>query len=167
MKKTILLGSVVFSLAYPLLLRGQEAILADTLAVDSVSPMLSMSALAASADYSIDIPEAPYQTPEAAAFLKFGDINSTGFDGRADIRIPIMTVKDRDVEVPLELRYAGDGIRVAQEASWVGLGWDLCVGGSISLVVSGEYDTFCRLSRKLDPQGHTIQTNEYHYDCQQ
>ena len=148
-------------------LRGQEAILADTLAVDSVSPMLSMSALAASANYSIDLPEAPYQTPEAAAFLKFGDINSTGFDGRADIRIPIMTVKDRDVEVPLELRYAGDGIRVAQEASWVGLGWDLCVGGSISLVVSGEYDTFCRLSRKLDPQGHTIQTNEYHYDCQQ
>ncbi len=65
MKKTILLGCVLISVASILPLFGQNPIPADTLTMDSVTALLSMSALAASADYSIDLRESPYQRPEA------------------------------------------------------------------------------------------------------
>ena len=78
--------------------------------------------------------------PTVASFAKFIDNPVSTFNGSADVSIPIYTLKDGDVEIPITLRYATSGIKVAEEASWVGLGFNLSVGGSITQSVVHDID---------------------------
>lgn len=80
------------------------------------------------------------RTPEAAAFKKYGEESVNEYTGTADISVPLYTVKCKDIEIPLTLRYDASGIKVEQEASWVGLGWNLMVGGCINYVCAGGHD---------------------------
>ena len=79
-------------------------------------------------------------SPEASLLGRFGDIPVGFYTGTANISIPIYTIKEGDVEIPIELRYHSSGIKVADEATWVGLGWDLSPGGSIIQEVRGKTD---------------------------
>lgn len=81
-----------------------------------------------------------FRTPEASAFKKYGEESVNEYTGTADISVPLYTIKCRDVEIPIELRYDASGIKVEQEASWVGLGWNLMVGGCINYVCAGAKD---------------------------
>lgn len=85
---------------------------------------------------SISIPE-----PNVASFTKFIDNPVDHFNGSININIPVYTIKDGDIEIPITLRYNTSGIKVAEEASWVGLGWNLNVGGVITQSVNGSYDS--------------------------
>lgn len=78
----------------------------------------------------------PPPTPEVAAFRDISNYNVSEYSGIANTSIPLYTVKYRDIEIPINLTYGSNGIKVAQEASWVGLGWNLSVGGSIDEVFS-------------------------------
>ena len=91
-----------------------------------------------------------FRTPEAAAFKKYGEVPVNGYTGAADISIPLYTIKCKDVEIPIVLRYDASGIKVEQEASWVGLGWNLMVGGCINYVCAGAHDEYtqCDISEK-------------------
>ena len=80
-------------------------------------------------------------TPNAAAFQKYGDIPVSAYTGIPDISIPLYTVKFRDITIPVSLSYHASGIKVAEEASQVGLGWVLNAGGNISRNIVG-YDDF-------------------------
>ena len=87
------------------------------------------------------VPDFPkITTPNAASFDKFIDNPVSLYNGSADISIPIYTLKDGDIELPIVLRYNTSGIKVNEEAGWVGLGWNLNVGGVITQNVVGEYD---------------------------
>lgn len=85
-----------------------------------------------------------YKTPEAFAFQEYGRFSTEGSDGSVDITIPVHTIKSRDLLIPISLHYGGRGIKVGEEASWVGLGWDLSVGGCINHVAAGQYDYLTR-----------------------
>lgn len=89
-----------------------------------------------------------FRTPEAAAFMKYGGETVNEYTGTADISVPLYTIKSKDIEIPLVLRYDASGIKVEQEASWVGLGWNLMVGGCINYVCAGGHDknTQCNIS---------------------
>ena len=82
------------------------------------------------------------RTPEAAAFKKYGEESVNEYTGTADISVPLYTIKCKDIEIPLVLRYDASGIKVEQEASWVGLGWNLMVGGCINYVCAGGNDMY-------------------------
>ena len=71
---------------------------------------------------------------------KYGEIPVSEYTGVPEISIPLYTVQDGELSLPLSLTYHASGIKVAQEATWVGLGWDLQAGGCINRVVSGSYD---------------------------
>jgi len=75
--------------------------------------------------------------PTAASLGKFGEYPVSYSTGLPNIVIPLYTIKSGDLEVPIELRYHGGGIKASEEASWVGLGWDLFYGGMISRQVNG------------------------------
>ena len=90
--------------------------------------------------YQVVIPYYQYKSPEAAAFRKYGEYAVNEYTGNPNISIPIYTLSYKDIEIPIILSYDASGIKVDQEASWVGLGWNLMVGGCINYVAAGDVD---------------------------
>lgn len=82
----------------------------------------------------ITFPTVTPKSPEASAFQKYGETEINEYTGNPAISIPLYTLSYKGIEVPLSLTYDGGGIQVSQEASWVGLGWSLNVGGCINYV---------------------------------
>jgi len=82
------------------------------------------------------------KTPESAGFEKYGAAQVNEFTGTSSISVPIYTLSSRFLKAPITLAYQATGIRVSQEASWVGLGWDLIAGGRITVETRGTAD-FC------------------------
>lgn len=79
-------------------------------------------------------------SPDAAALVKFGDIPVSLYTGVPDISIPLYTIKVRDITIPISLKYHGGGVRIEEEASWVGLGWNLSAGGTITRTIKDKDD---------------------------
>jgi hypothetical protein len=84
---------------------------------------------------NIDLP----RTPESQGFEKYGNFAVSELTGSANISVPLYDLKTRFLDVPISLSYQ-PGIKVSQEASWVGLGWDLNVGGRITVETRGAID---------------------------
>lgn len=86
------------------------------------------------------LPQFTNLTPEAASLGKYGAFQVSEYSGAANISIPLYTVKSGDVSFPINLYYDATGIKVEQDATFVGLGWNLSYGGMISHIVCGEDD---------------------------
>ena len=79
-------------------------------------------------------------SPTAAALGKYGDIPVNTYTGIPSIDIPLYEIRSRDISVPITMSYHAGGVRVEEEASWVGLGWSLNAGGVITRSVRGKDD---------------------------
>ena len=76
-------------------------------------------------------------TAEVASIKKFVD-QAVGYSGGTpSIAIPAYTAKDGALEAAVSLQYNASGIKVEESATWVGLGWNLSTGASLSRVVNG------------------------------
>jgi hypothetical protein len=73
-------------------------------------------------------------SPTAFQFLKYTEMPVSEYTGLANIAVPMYTIKVDEVEIPIQLTYHSQGIRVNQEASWVGLGWDLRLGSIVQQI---------------------------------
>ncbi len=122
------------------------------------------------------IPKVLPPSPNAASLMKFGDIPVSYYTGSAGVSVPIYTVQSGDITVPITLSYNTTGIRLSEEASWVGLGWALSAGGMISRTIMGRddwdagYFTTAVPEINTTPTAHpapsitSIQLNPYMYD---
>jgi hypothetical protein len=81
----------------------------------------------------------PIQNPDVAALNKFVEFPVSYFNGQVDVSFLLYEIKLKDVTVPIRLKYHTGGIRVSEDAGWVGLGWALDAGGVISHQING-YD---------------------------
>jgi RHS repeat-associated protein len=79
-------------------------------------------------------------TPNAAALGKYTDIPVSYYTGVPNISIPLHTIEEGPLSLPISLSYHASGIKVGEPASWVGLGWSLSAGGMISRTVQGIED---------------------------
>src|SRR5882724_4929646 len=61
-------------------------------------------------------------SPEVAALGKYLDMPVGYATGTAAVSVPIYTVKNGSLEVPVSLSYHTGGIKVEEAASWIGLG---------------------------------------------
>lgn len=89
------------------------------------------------------------RTPNAASLGKYGDIPVSYHTGVPNISIPIYTIREGELSLPISLSYHSSGIKVKEVSSWVGLGWSLNSGGVISRTVIGGRDegiTNCNIS---------------------
>ena len=86
------------------------------------------------------LPQFSNLSPEAASLGKFGAYSVSEYTGSPNIRIPLFTIQSGDISIPVELYYDASGIKVDQDATFVGLGWNLSYGGCISHIVCGEDD---------------------------
>lgn len=79
-------------------------------------------------------------SPNAASLGKFADFPTNLYNGVPQIDIPIWTINQWGMNVPISLSYHAGGIQVAEVPSWVGLGWALNAGGVITRSVHGVPD---------------------------
>ena len=78
--------------------------------------------------------------PNAAALGKYTDVPISHFTGVPSINIPIYTVQEGPLSLPISLNYHASGLKVAETSSWVGMGWSLNAGGMITRTVLGIAD---------------------------
>ncbi|MDR0231836.1 MAG: hypothetical protein LBI82_06925 [Dysgonamonadaceae bacterium] len=80
------------------------------------------------------------KSPEVMGLERYGEYPVSEYTGVPSINIPLYTIKIKDFEFPISLDYHAAGIQVTQEATWVGLGWNLMAGGCISTIPIGVVD---------------------------
>lgn len=78
--------------------------------------------------------------PTSASMIKFIDHPVSTFTGTPAISHTLFTLRDNQIEIPITLSYCASGIKVSEEASWVGMGWNLSVGGLVVQNVVGDLD---------------------------
>lgn len=105
--------------------------------------------------------------PNAANIAQFVATPMTLYTGTPQINIPIYTIKVGNFELPISMNYNAGGIKVADMASWTGLGWSLSAGGVITRSVVGRPDEtplFGYLNSTIPPpltEANRNQWNEY------
>jgi YD repeat-containing protein len=100
-------------------------------------------------------------SPNVQAMQKYGDIPVSAYTGVPNISIPLYTIKFHDISVPISISYHASGIKVAEEASQVGLGWVLNAGGSISRKIVGMDDFISGVYFNTTTSTTTDLTNSY------
>lgn len=78
--------------------------------------------------------------PNASSLGKYADIPVSYYSGLPSISVPLYVIETKSLKLPISLNYHASGVRVNETASWVGLGWSLSGGGSISRTVRGADD---------------------------
>lgn len=81
-------------------------------------------------------------SPEAAAFMKYGDVSVNMYTGTPSISIPIYSHRGIETSLPISLNYDAQGVKVQEMASLMGLKFNLVAGGRISRISNGEPDDF-------------------------
>lgn len=79
-------------------------------------------------------------SPIASAMTKYGNIPVNLSVGVANVSIPVLTYKTKEVDFPITLSYVTEALKVDQKESSVGLGWNLNFGGVITRTVRGQVD---------------------------
>lgn len=93
-------------------------------------------------------------SPNAESLGIYGATPVSPYTGVPNISIPIYEINLDGKIIPINLAYHASGIKVNQEASWVGLGWSLNAGGCIVKEVRGS-DDFGSTNEEADyPMGY-------------
>ncbi len=80
------------------------------------------------------------QPPDVTAFNRYGSYDINYYIGSPSISIPLFSIDEKEISIPISLSYTSGGARVADESTWVGLGWNLYPGGSITRIIQGDPD---------------------------
>src|SRR5687767_6082826 len=68
-------------------------------------------------------------SPNASATIASTNVDMSYYAGTANISIPLANVGGKGISIPIALGYQTTGIKVAENASSVGLGWNLNANG--------------------------------------
>lgn len=83
-------------------------------------------------NYKSSMPQILPISPNAASLAIYTDYPVSHYTGIPNISVPLYEVVIDGFKLPINLNYHSSGIKVDQEASWVGLGWNLDIGGQVS-----------------------------------
>ncbi len=93
-------------------------------------------------------------SPTAASLAKYADFPVSNHTGIPQISIPIYTVKEGPLQIPISLSYHAGGLKLSELASWVGTGWALNAGGVITRTVRGLPDERNTAAFSTNEKGH-------------
>lgn len=93
-------------------------------------------------------------SPQAASFGKYMDLPVDLSTGRINYQIPLYTVNEGEVTLPITLSYNYSGLMVDEKSTTTGLGWTMMAGGVITRKVNG----------KPDEQGYMNGSGQWVYD---
>lgn len=101
-------------------------------------------------------------TPEVASFEPVDTTDMVDLvTGDFNYNIPLLEVPGPEGGYPVALSYHG-GVLPAQDASWVGLGWNINPG-SINRTVNNFADDYCNAKYYIDDQWNGGETTEYNF----
>ncbi|AFD08101.1 hypothetical protein Solca_3085 [Solitalea canadensis DSM 3403] len=105
---------------------------------------LALFPLTSNAQYiqSDNVPKINLPSANAASLGQYGQVPVSLFNGLAQTSIPFYTIKVDNVTLPIELNYHASGIKPDNHPGWVGLGWNLTSGGTITRVINNGTDEF-------------------------
>ena len=90
---------------------------------------------------------------------RFPNSDVNYYTGVANIKIPLQNINVRDYNINLNLNYYAKGIKVEQEATYVGLGWDLNYGGGTIVRQAGQRvpgDPCNKINNSLDNYNYSF-----------
>ncbi|OEK03668.1 hypothetical protein BFP97_20040 [Roseivirga sp. 4D4] len=87
-----------------------------------------------------DIPQVVPPSPNAAKLVQFDITPTSPYTGKQNLSVPLYTVQFDGAQFPISINYSSGGIKASEEASYVGLGWGLSIGGTISRTVKSLND---------------------------
>lgn len=87
--------------------------------------------------YSLADRTNPSLSAEGASTLRFKDVPVNLATGAMNLPIPIYTLTEGLLSVPISLEYNGSGMKNQEVASWCGANWSLNAGGMITRMVRG------------------------------
>lgn len=87
------------------------------------------------------IPDYIPPSPTTVQFQKYGEYPVSHYTGVPDIKIPIYTIKEGDITVPIYLSFHASGLNI-DEYSFIGTGWSLQGTGMISRTINGVADEY-------------------------
>jgi len=93
-----------------------------------------------SANAQFQKPDISMPSPNAASLGLYGEVPVSLYTGTPNIDIPLYTLQEGKIKVPISLSYHASGVRVNQHPGWVGLNWNLNAGGAITRTVKDELD---------------------------
>ncbi|MBK5722995.1 hypothetical protein JGH11_19175 [Dysgonomonas sp. Marseille-P4677] len=79
-------------------------------------------------------------SPNTASLGLYGHTPIGHYTGTPNINIPLYEIDLDGKKIPINISYHASGIKVSQEASSIGLGWTLNIGGCITKTVLGGDD---------------------------
>lgn len=85
-------------------------------------------------------PRVSIPSPNVMSFAVFDGFPAVPNTGIPDINVPVYDFKYREINIPISLRYNTNLVKPDIQPSWVGLGWNLDVGGQITRVVNDKPD---------------------------
>ncbi len=108
-------------------------------------------------------------SPTAASLGVYGNNPVNYYNGTVGVTIPLYEIKTAKHSLPIKLSYFSTGVRVADNAGWVGLGWSLSAGGVITKTVRGGDDLFGTASTAAGyynadalPDKHTVLSSDFY-----
>ncbi len=79
-------------------------------------------------------------SPNAAALIQAVEVPVSTYTGVPQVNIPIYTIMDGSISLPIALSYHSQGVKVESIPSWVGEGWSLTGSGVITRTIRGKID---------------------------
>ena len=89
-------------------------------------------------------------TPEASSLGEYGDVEVNKYTGTANLTFGGPSLIGNHIGMPVTLQYATGGIKVEDMGTWVGLGFTLQAGGSITRAMRHVPDTHDNYYSKAD-----------------
>jgi YD repeat-containing protein len=113
------------------------------------------------------LPEVTMPSPNAASLGVYGEIPVSFFTGIPNIEIPVYTLSEGNITLPISLNYYASGVKPDQHPGWVGTNWSLNAGGTITRIVHDLPDEYncpnTSLKRKYDSSTDILGTDPLFY----
>ncbi len=111
-----------------------------TLVILVLAYLLPTNLRAQTADEANEYNKVSIASPTAGSLAKFVDIPVSLHTGMPEINIPLYTLQQGPISLPIGMSYHASGLKTVEPAGWVGANWALNAGGVITRSVRGTPD---------------------------
>ena len=82
-------------------------------------------------------PQIAPPSPSAFEFATYGNIPLNGSSGGFSYNVPLYTIQQNDISMPISVNYFSNGVRIDELSGIIGADWNLNAGGVITRVMRG------------------------------